>query len=440
MDEKKNESKENGNSKQDSAKPRTRRGRKSNTTENSQTKKRGAESAEETSTSKEPANFQESVLYLKKIGLKKVSNKTFINEADLAAFLAEDFTNINKTRALGFIQILEREYPVQLEELKKSYLSYHQQNRQKKREDLFVQPKIEKEPEWKKYLLWGMPLVLVVLGSWYFATQEKSALSTLESEQEAVSTDINTDIVVEAEKNLTAYQQHETVEPTDEEVISSPRVSPFRRGVVPGTSQTQSSTVVHGADDNTDKSKSDDLDLDKMVKQMVQEYNLTLEENATAVTDTATAQATAASQNSTEANKSLPKVAIAEKTSAKKSIEKKSVSEKKSAAKKRPKQSKKVSQDVINSKLYIVPHKKSWVGIIYLDDYSKKDFLIRRTLKLNSTRPQLIVVGQKEFEIFNNGYSYRFRGKGPVRFIYQNGDIMEITNREFRKYSKGTAW
>jgi hypothetical protein len=431
MDEKKQDNEQNNGSQQ-TPKPRTRRTRKK-----VDTKKKSEETTapkenveEQDSSKKEEMTLQDSIAYLHEVGIKKVSNKTFINEADLIAFLEEDFTNINKTRALGFIQILEREYPVKLDELKKAYLSYHQQSRKKEKQEFFVQPKIEKDTEWKKYLLWVTPVIALALLGWYFSTQEKSELSNLESEQEVISSDVNTDIVVEAEKNLTKYQNAQKKLSASEEVINSARVSPLNRGEIATPDSNE------GVDQNSvAMPKNDDLDLDKMVKQMVIEYNLTLDANESVVEK----NQTKASDNTSEVIvSSVPPVKKVSTKSTVKNTPKES--RKKVTKKKNTKNKTKVSQEAVNSKLYIVPHKKSWVGIIYLDDFSKKDFLIRKTLRLNSTRPQLIVVGQKEFEIFNNGYSYRFRGKGPVRFIYKDGDIMEITNREFRKYSKGTTW
>ena len=433
MDEKKNEETEKKNQ-AEPAKPR-RKTRKT-TAGNTQSKEQKSDKNEEKSTStkeKEHSNLDDSIAYLKEIGLKKVSNKTFINEIDLAAFLDGDFANINKTRAFGFIQILEREFPVKLDELKKAYLAQYQQNKKEKTE-VVVQSKVDEDFVWKKYIVRSIPVLLLLFGVWYFATRDNSALSQLESEQNIVSTDINNNVVTEAEKNLTQYENKQVDFPEEAEIIDSPRVSPFRRGEIPAKTVAANSAVTENNNTGTNTSAvtSDDLDLDLMVKQMVQEYNLTLEDN----NDTDLKKPQEEEEESTVAAvaKQAPVKAIKKKeTTTKKSkvVEKKE----KEVVEKGKKKS--VSKKVINSKLYIVPRRKSWVGITYLDDYSKKDFLIRKPLRLNSTRPQLIVVGQKEFEIFNNGYSYRFRGKGPVRFIYKNGDIMEITYREFKKYSKG---
>ncbi|RUM63105.1 MAG: hypothetical protein DSZ05_09090 [Sulfurospirillum sp.] len=454
MDEKRNEDIEK-KEQSETTKPR-RRTRKSTGRDSAQSKEQKAERKEEqeltsSDSDSKSAILEESVAYLKEIGLKKVSNKTFINEADLAAFLDEDFTNINKTRALGFIQILEREYPVKLDDLKNAYLTYAQQNKQEKRE-LVVQPKIEEKNSWKKYIVLGVPALLLLVAGWYFMTRDTSESGAFDPERQVTSPDINTDVVIEAEKNLTDYETQKVDFSQDEEIIDSPRVSPLHRT---DAATKEGASMERTVDKNSESAiKNDDLDLDQMVKQMVQEYNLTLEDTNTTTTTTATTTVQT-EENKTQIRPSESTVAVAATVPSPVSavtehaIEKKEKVAKKSTIRKSVvpkidpvvvKERKKSPPKVIKSKLYIVPHRKSWVGIIYLDDYSKKDFLIRNLLRLNSTRPQLIVVGQKEFEIYNDGYSYRFRGKGPVRFIYKDGDIMEITNSEFKEYSKGITW
>ncbi len=433
---------------QETRKPRARRTKKSIAAQNtekkeaansgSDTKKQESQMQEQESASGEPKDYRESVLYLKRIGLKKVSNKTFINEADLAAFLEEDFTNINKTRALGFIQILEREYPVKLDELRKAYLAYYHENRSKEQKELFVQAKADQDEIWKKYVVWIIPILFLGGLVWYYLSGEKSGLSGLELENKVISTDINTDIVSEAEKNLTQYEQKAPESsPSEEEaqsVINSARAVPFKRGadnisrMNQTTNVTKQIATISVADSNHLKEASDDLDLDLMVQQMVKEYNLTI----------STDKNKTASQKVAEAAKTEEKLKPVKKNTAMTEAKKEQQKDRK---KQKQKKTSKVKKETGKyGKLYIVPHKKSWVGVIYLDDYTKRDFLIRKTLKLNPNRPQLIVVGQKEFEIFSNGYSYRFRGKGPVRFIYKDGDIMEINNREFKAYSKGVTW
>ena len=449
MDDKK--SNENSPKTGETAKPRTRRTRKtaSASQAKSTTRKTAAKSEEQASEEKIPTNLAESVAYLKAIGLRRVSNKTFINETDLAAFLEEDFSNINKTKALGFIQILEREYPVQLQELRQSYLHYYQQHKREQEEKTELFPHAKNDPDiaWRKYLVW-LAAALVAGGLiWYLVAGRDDDLSTLESDEHAVAHDLNSDVVEEAAKKLGALDanksvQAEATQPPEQKAQEpakpqSARAVPFTRGASQNTTaatplESAVSKPKHApnASLNATDTPSDDLDLDAMVKEMVQEYNLTDE-----TMDTEANRSTAVAANEKAAPQS--KVTPAAEPKKAQAVAKTTNTSRANATKAQKTQKRKA---IHNSKLYIIPRQKSWVGVIYLDDYTKKDFLIRKRLNLDPKRPQLIVVGHNKFEIFNNGYSYRFRGRGPVRFIYKDGEIMEITNREFRKYSKGVAW
>ena len=463
--EEENKKNESPKKSEEKPKPRTRRTRKTTTasgkseeqktTQSKQSASRQSSAPkkeEQAEEEKEPANLVESIAYLRAIGLKKVSNKTFINEADLEAFLSEEFGTINKTKALGFIQILEREYPVKLQDLRKSYLEYYQQHKPKEPKELFVHAKGEPDPILKKYLVWVIAALLALGAIWYLMGDRESDLSKLESEDKTIVHDLNNDIVQKAEAHMAILEKNdtetavaETVAPvTEKPKRVSERAVPFVKGAS-GNSTVLQQAVTQKSGTQEEKAVSaqkpqnedEDIDLDAMVKQMVQEYNIT----DVAVMDT---EANTTEQKKKEVVSEEVKP-IAAKIVKPKADEKKAEKKRatvKQASKRDSVREQKAGQpkSIVNSKLYIVPKKKSWVGIIYLDDYTKKDFLIRKVLKLDPTRPQLIVVGHKNFEIYNNGYSYRFRGKGPVRFIYKNGDIMEINSREFRKYSKGVAW
>ncbi len=397
-------------------KPSTRRGRKPKTTrqkvkENEQIDE-NLEKQEESSSQK-ASTLEESVNYLKKVGLKKVSNKTFINEEDLISFLEGDFTHINKTKALGFIKILEREYPVNLQELRQAYISYYQQNRQKRKERLVVEAQSKDNNIWKKYLVWIAPLVLFLIAAIIYILSENNSLSELESGEKVILHDSNSEIIQEAKKNLVKLEENGSYKKTSAKT----------------SSETKTAEILEDEGEN-------DLDLDAMVKQMVKEYNLSVEASLAAIEDEENLSQKQSNEKR-EINQTEKEVAQTNMTQRSLSEKNGSISGKKTSVTVKstaPKKSK------TKNRLYIKPVKKCWVGIIYLDNFTKKDFLIKSSFKFDTTRPQLIVVGHKYFEIFNNGYSYRFRGQGPIRFIYKNGNIMQINKREFLVYSKGVNW
>ena len=463
MDNKKNE--ENPQQKsEETPKPRTRRTRRTASSTSKKASSSKKEAPEEAS-AKEPSNLAESIEWLKVVGLRNVSNKTFINQEDLEAFLDEDFSHINKVRAMGFIQILEREYPVKLEELRQKYLQYHAQHKSDEKQQLFVHAKNQDEFAWKRYVPWLAGLLLVGGIVWYLsARSSQENLSTVEAEQKAIVADANSDILEKAKTNLKALEaaeekgqnstKKEAQVPTEQKESAkreapapqSDRAVPFVLGAhkqeqekhatsqtpdVPAAKPEATETTAAKSADNMEK--GDDLDLDAMVKEMVQEYNITDDTtDTTMVPDanvTPSATQTSVAAPAAHVSKSAPK--------REKAVSKKSAQSKKKVQKSLGKGQKK---SIAKSKLYIVPRQKSWVGVIYLDNYTKKDYLIKKELRLDASRPQLIVVGHNKFEIYNNGYSYRFRGKGPIRFVYKNGEIMQINNREFQRLSKGTSW
>ncbi len=431
MDEKNNKKIEKKEEQQPQNK--TRRGRKPKREASDEQTKNVKEETKASEEEKTPT-LETSLLLLKEIGYKRVSNKTFINENDLNAFLNQDFSNINKTKAFGFIKILEREYPVDLSELKAAYIEYHRGHKRKEKESSFVHAVQTDEKNWKKYLLWGVASLVGASLLWFLLSQSRSDSKESVVNSQTISPDINSNIVKKATQNISALDQNDTKEKAEDE-----NVLRFDESVKEEPKQSKAQET--NKSDSVKIGLEDDLDLDTMVKQMIKENNITIaaqtqEQNS--VEDNSTKEKTL--QTSSEKVKEEKKV-LAQPV--KKEIKEKKISKPKHQVKPKTKVSKidfAKQKAILKSKLYIQPLKKTWVGVIYLDDYTKKDFLVKSVFKLNSTRPQLIVVGHKYFEIYNQGYSYRFRGNGPIRFIYKDGDIMQINRNEFLTYSKGVNW
>ncbi|MCH9812396.1 MAG: hypothetical protein K0U47_00435 [Epsilonproteobacteria bacterium] len=342
---------------------------------------------------KQEENTKQGIEYLIEQGYKKISTKTFISDVELEHFLNKDFSNINKTRALGFIQILEREYPVDLSELKNDYLEYELSHKRAEPKTLFVEQPMKSDKAWLAF--WPYILIgLALLGLLFlFLTGNESA--KIEPTVEPIKKHIeeNNSVIKQAEENIAKLEENKSTQ------INKPSM----------TTVSDNTTV-----------QNLDLDLDKVVLQMIQERNLSVEEHNITLEDTKESVETA--------EELLPIQETEVVAQAVPSVEEKVVK------KQEPK------KEVVRGDLYIKPTRKTWVGVIYLDDFTKKDFLIRKKLPLNAKRDQLIVIGHKHFNLYNKNYSIKFRGKGPVRFIYKDGEVMEINKKEFDKTSAGVAW
>jgi len=383
---------------------------------------------------------QNGIDYLIKQGYKNLSSKTFISDIDLEKFLNKDFTNINKTRALGFIQILEREYDVDLEELRAAYREHEGSLGFKKPETLFIEKPNESELAWKKYL----PFIagaLAIFGLVFYLFRPSVEVGQT-PEPLVQQSEENKSIIDEAQKNIEKLEQNKSKasDLEKEKNVSKPSV------VSP-------------------QSIDDDLDLDKVVLQMIQDRNPSMKENDIDLnleTSVKTVEKQA-KQNEDKEKKQQEQQRDANqkaKQEVKQEVKQEEANQKENQDKSvvttviapvsvpavnKPKV-KQIQKEVPKKKkitqggLYIRPTQKAWVGVIYLDNFTKKDFLIRNKLPLDSSRDQLIVVGHGHFKIFNKTYSVKFRGKGPVRFIYRDGELMEISKKEFKKSSAGVVW
>ena len=110
--------------------------------------------------------------------IKSISQKTKISEDNLENLLARNFEVLMKTKTLGFISILEREYKADLTALREEALEYYASHKVDHSVTVALPMEEDKKGRSKFFLLF----VLVLLGyaSWYFFTQfDKQHLSTL---------------------------------------------------------------------------------------------------------------------------------------------------------------------------------------------------------------------------------------------------------------------
>jgi len=316
---------------------------------------------------------KDGVDFLIKQGYKKLSAKTFISDVDLERFLNKDFQNINKTRALGFIQILEREYDVDLSELKQAYLEHEHTHKPKAPDTLFVETPIKEEKVWKKYIPYIAALLVVGGLAFYLFKPNNDVVENQELLTQQIEE--NKSIIDKAQKNLEKFEENKS------------------RVVASGTLESSLQDETNRSLIASNVSNDDDLDLDKVVLEMMKERNISVEDKNTSPDENETMAKVQ------EQSKSIKPVPV-------KNDIKKPKTKKKKATK---------------GKLYIEPTRKAWVGVIYLDNFTKKDFLIH-------------------FKIYNKDYSVKFTGRGPVRFIYKDGELMEINKKEFVRTSAGVAW
>ena len=130
---------------------------------------------------------------LKEVGVQKIHEITHISKVHIEAVLHDNFENISKVQLFGFISILEREYTVNLDDLKNRAVKYFEEHTQEPNE----QKKINVFQSSKKKINLipiYIAIVIVIFASFM--------LLNINSSQSEVSEDIKVDnSAIESIKN-----------------------------------------------------------------------------------------------------------------------------------------------------------------------------------------------------------------------------------------------
>ena len=115
---------------------------------------------------------------LEENSIKTISQKTKISDTNLEALFEGNFSALQKTKALGFIAIVEREYRADLSALREEALEYYSVHREES--GYSTNQYIDEEKRGKSKLLIILVFGLLIYATWYFLTQfDKNNLSGL---------------------------------------------------------------------------------------------------------------------------------------------------------------------------------------------------------------------------------------------------------------------
>ncbi len=286
---------------------------------------------------------------LKELDPQEIYKKTYIAPKVVQYLTEGDFSKIgNRTKALGFITILERELGLDLSELREKideYYGIHQEN------SVF---EIKEKEEQKRggSWIWIALALLFLAGGYYFYTSQR--MMQIQKGHD--------EFLVTSETNETQEQKESSAQPLKEEASKTSLIS-------------ESNTT----EANVSKVQSVLIDKKGGLKHV--------ESNET-----------------NETNESLSQESLSQQT------------------------------------LTFIPKKKLWLGIIYLDDFSRKQYVTSSPVEINTSRDQLIVTGHGLFKIEQNNKIEEFKEQGKQRFIYRAGELEKIDAATFKRYNRGRTW
>ncbi len=97
-------------------------------------------------------------------------------------------------------------------------------------------------------------------------------------------------------------------------------------------------------------------------------------------------------------------------------------------------------QGISQHEAMIMPLRKMWIGIIALENGSRKESTGDKKLSIDLTKRQLLKTGHGYFKLSYDGSVEDFTEQGSTRFLVENGTITKISEEMFVKINQGKTW
>lgn len=322
---------------------------------------------------------------LKKIGADKISAKTRITQEKVQDIIDLKFDTFNKAHALGFLQIIKREFDVDLDEWFDAYNEYHNASSTPKNiydNEANISIPIESDKKDKSYIvLIALLIVLVVLFMGFFVYNNFISINDSPSTKNA------------NQSKMTPLQEIQR-----------------QSGAQTSADLTQTTSTTE-AQNNAQESRANQSDIDLA------------QNNANPDNANVTNPNSAIVANQTPANPSESQTAA---TSAPIST------------------TAPISNNVATQieELTITPNEPLWVGVIDLKTRRKKQISIDSQYSLPLDGDKIIRTGHSYFSISSGtNFAKQYIGGDNKYFLYRvDGGLREINKAEFLELNKGEEW
>jgi len=176
--------------------------------------------------------MSEAIQELQNIGAQKIHNDTHISKHHAQAILHETFDGLTKLQVNGFISILEREYEIDLSELRKSSDAYFSDISSNVNKNIFVNDEVKKS----NTLIYIFSAIIIVSIFAFFISSFSNSIKTISipnekdivkiveekivSEKKKIKViDINNSDINNTEKNVTVVSEKSENNRTMEKIV-----------------------------------------------------------------------------------------------------------------------------------------------------------------------------------------------------------------------------
>lgn len=338
---------------------------------------------------------------LKRIGAQKIHEATHIPRVHIQAILNENFEDMNSVQLLGFIYVLEREYSLDLSDLRERAKEHFKNNRSTfKRENsasLFI---VSKKRRNFTFIYILLALAVFIAFAFYNIQSKESEISNVDNS--AITNAKNSILVVTDDKNLSKTDENSTQNsqlPTEPIQVQQEKAENPTEPIQQKDPHQNSSEPIKQPTQEPAKTAEAGVGI-TVPQTLIKENNVTIDANETKEAVRAESQ---------DSVKVPPQDSSNKETAAQPSLK-------------------------------IVSKSKVWLGYIDLKNHRQNQKTFSGEFTLDASKNWLISLGHGFVDIEINGVATSFKKAQNIRFSYIDSKLKEIDAEEFKSLNRGTTW
>jgi hypothetical protein len=321
---------------------------------------------------------------MRTIGVMEISKTTHITVSSLEQIINKDFDNLDKTKTIGFLNIISDIYDI-------DFAEYAQEFRKAKEDNEEYDDKTKVTIKQKDYttLIVAAGSFLLVCAIYFVFVADDEIEDSVDSENRDYIANIKSNIkksreITQIVQNNRVSKQNFDVNTTEENL-------------------TKNSFIIEPNRVNEKEIEEPNEEI-KSSNQIEEEAKI--DETPKSVED---------SQNkiASSSKVSIPDIKLA--TGA-------------------------FSIDIKDGALYIKPNSTLWIGIIYLNQGKKVDDTLSAIKRYTLEENTIIATGHSYMDFKLDGITYKFRGSKKLYFYVKNSKLIEISKSQYFKLSGGFRW
>ena len=403
---------------------------------------------------------------VKEYSLQTVSDKTKISTRRLKNLQNKEWDKLQEPQVNGFLQIIEREYNIDLSDLKEEVKSYYKEHKVKVNHnpiDIIGVAEAKSGSKIVSSIVTLVTLAVLAYATWYYwerYNKEQSEVNETNSSVGMVNATLSgvKTVLQDQKSNLIANENNETNSSNSTQKNSTVIEDNSTQQSNVDNNLSQQSTVkanqTHKKFDlttttNTQESSSDKNSTNEVLTS--QEKSAVKDENNSridTILNTKSERNDTNSSNLINNNKSLASakdtldanitkdLSVESNIAEENIIKEQPVVQEESKPKAEPKSSKEIS------KITIDPHGKLlWLGIFNINNGKREVKVISKPLEFMIKGNFAIVTGHNKFTVSNKTMpEMKFKKHGHVYLLVSKDGVKQIDQTEYKKVTKNKAW